>query len=79
MDYEFETVIGEDVPVMVCFHYQPYEPPEPTYPGCEASVELEAVLIPVGFCGTDISDALSKRVIEDLEAECFKHIASKVA
>jgi len=73
--YEFKTVVGENLEVKVCFDYQPYEPPEPTYPGCEAEVTITCVLAgKLEWGGFDISEDLNKQCLSRLEAECFEQI-----
>lgn len=73
--YEFKTVVGENLEVKVCFDYQPYEPPEPTYPGCEAEVTITCVLAgKLEWGGFDISEDLNKNCISRLESECFDQV-----
>ena len=62
--------------VKVEFDFQPYEPPEwhheaPGYPGCEANLEIEAVLKD----GKDIFETLTEQEKEDLTQEAWESLA----
>jgi len=73
--YEFKTVVGENLEVKVCFDYQPYEPPEPTYPGCNAEIQNMSVMAgKLEWGGFDISEDLNKKCISRLESECFDQV-----
>jgi hypothetical protein len=66
------TTLEIDVEVEFLYHkaVQPYlsGPPENCYPGEDASAEI----LSVKFNGLEISDNLSVRQIEEIEAECIE-------
>ena len=67
------TTIEIDVEVEYEFHPEipPYlsGPPEDCYPGEAESAEI----ISVTFAGKEISDDLTMKQIEDIEAACIEH------
>lgn len=66
--HTIRTSIGEDVPVMVSFYYQPYEKQTHNYPGCVAEVFIESVFLE----RRDFLDILSDETIKSLEIECHE-------
>ena len=73
----FTTTIGEDLQVEVSYDYDEGQecimnPPDDAQEGIEPSVEITEVTVYIAQTQVDISDILSTRVIEQLEAEAFE-------
>ena len=64
---KLNTYIWDDVPVTVEYWYQPFEPANLTYPGCDAEVTIQSVRV----MGEDILSGLSEELIYQLGNECL--------
>lgn len=72
-EYEYETEIGEQE-VIVHFDYQPQERQTLEYPGCDASVTINAVILGGVLGGDDIQYHLSDIDLGELEDQCIQSI-----
>ena len=63
-----ETYIADDCPATILWDYQPYEPMEENYPGCQETATLVGVLVN----GFDIIEVLSKTTIDGLQEKCLE-------
>lgn len=70
-EQQFSTTLTGDFTVVVYFDYQPKEPADLTYPGCEASVELNSVLRGI----QDIMPVLNESVLSDLAGKCLESMS----
>lgn len=69
--FEFKTE-ALDLPVTVCFDYQPPERQNLEYPGCCAEVTITAVILGGIVGGDDIQSRLSDIDLQDLEDQCLQ-------
>lgn len=67
-EQKLSTLLIDNVRVRVDFDYQPAEPMMETYPGCGATVELNAV----SLVGNDLIPVLSQRALDDLADKCME-------
>ena len=84
MSFDTKIDLGEigEQTVTVKFDYQPAERTTRDDPGCDASVEITAVIwhgvdLKADCCGIDIKPDLCREMITELEQEAFEHMASE--
>ena len=65
-----KSVIGEDTEATVYFDYMEGDTPTHDYPGCDAEVIINAVMVGNG----DFTDDLKPAAITRLMEECFEAI-----
>jgi hypothetical protein len=64
----FQTYIGDDTPVLVEYDFQPFEKATLTYPGCDAQITLESVIVANDDC-----------VLDDLNLKTIIRIQDEIA
>ena len=75
INHEYETHIenGEiEIPITVCFDYQPYEQMTQFYPGCDESVDVSFVHVTgdenAAMCLlSDIEKLMEEEILEEIE------------
>ena len=67
------TTLADEINVSVYFNYNPEEKQTWDYPGCNESIDIEAVLVN-GDEDKDIQAVLSDRTINSLIVECFDYL-----
>jgi len=71
--YSEETGRERNIDLLVEFDYQPAEPQELNYPGCEEKIELTHIKTHEGI----YFDLLNSKEVDDLELECIESITEK--
>ena len=67
------TFIGDDIDVTVYYDIQPHEPKTLEYPGCDADIEITAVLID-GAC---ILGCLNQKTLDSIKENIMSHPANQ--
>lgn len=68
-EHKFYSTIGDEVNASVTFTWSPAEPATRDYPGCDAELDIESVLVDNDE-SKNITDALSEYELKRLYKEC---------